>query len=234
MLYANLAGNAMDSAPIALPKSYFCECGHIANYGFSGSGNRIACYNCKWEIHVPIKPRLCMCGYRIPDNNHSNVYLPLLRCQYCLSSGENKHISLCKCGRKMGYGNFRPRERFCCNNCKLLRELEGFYSKKLISCVSEDRIKKCPCGITTNYGFPGKRRVACTRCKVPGQINLSATYCKCGTVASYGYSGTRKRESCFKCKVPGQIQLNTRKRRTKKDVEKACIIIDSSSDTEEE
>ena len=52
---------------------------------------------------------------------------------------------------------------------------------------------------TKCYGLPGKKATHCQGCATPEMVNVHAPRCACGTMATFGKRGSRKRTHCAAC-----------------------------------
>jgi hypothetical protein len=69
--------------------------------------------------------------------------------------------------------------------------------------------RKCRCRrVIATYGFVGKSRVCCTRCKEPGMVDMNHKPCRCGlSQPTFGVKGG-KVTCCVKCKSADMISNN--------------------------
>ncbi len=74
--------------------------------------------------------------------------------------------------------------------------------------------RKCKCGKYPSFGFPGKKAIACAKCKEYGMVYVKRIKCKCGKYPSFGLSG-EKAITCARCKEDDFAQLETKEMRAK-------------------
>lgn len=66
--------------------------------------------------------------------------------------------------------------------------------------------RKCQiCGKNAKFGYlQDRQRIRCGKCKSPDMIDLTKSYCPCGTTATFNYPGN-KPAFCSQCKQPWMI-----------------------------
>jgi hypothetical protein len=174
----------------------------IPIFGMPGDKKPRWCRDCKSDDAVDVVHSLCVCKSARPTFGLlGEKAIWCINCPALDPNAINVVNDLCACGKRAYYNLEDEKQPIWCSDCK-----------------SDDAVllfkTKCECQKSRpTFGNVGDTKAKwCLHCptKPPDAVDVTHTFCECGTRASYGIPGSSP-TSCSTHKISGMVTLPTKK-----------------------